>query len=107
MARQLDISDMLLTRGVDKTECASTVPDIQRVRRRIVAQIVGIIGKPDRVAMLERSAIKHIAYACFPIGHDNGIGLWYEHDPLRLVESCDGVQMGPYLQVEDLQRIVA
>ena len=51
--------------------------------------------------------IKHIAHACFPIGHEDGIGLWYERDPLRLVESSDGMQMYPCLQVEDLQRIVA
>jgi hypothetical protein len=107
MARQLDIPDMLLTRGVDETQCTSTVPDIQRVRRRIVAQVVGITRKLDTVTVLERGAIKHLAHACFRIGHEDGIRLWYEQDPLRLVESSDGVQMCPCLQIKDLQRIVA
>src|SRR6266487_204125 len=107
MARQLDIPDMLLTRGVNETECASTVPDIQHVRRRIIAQIVGITAQRDRGAVRKRGAIKHLARACVPIRDHNGVGLWYEHDALWLVESRDGVQMGPCLQVEDFKRIVA
>ncbi len=107
MALQRDIPEVLGTRGVDKTQGPRAVSDIERVRGRIVAHIVRITGQRDSAAVLECGAIKEVARARLPIGHHNGVGLWEEHDPLRLVESCDRVQMGPCLQVEDLKGIVA
>ncbi len=107
MALQRDIPEVLCTRGVDETQCPRAVSDIERVRGRIVAHIVRITGQRDRGAARKRSAIKHLAHPCFSIRDHKGVGLWEDHDPLRLVEPCDRVHMGPCLQVEDLKGIVA
>src|SRR5215471_18057115 len=107
MALERDIAKVLGTCGADETQCPCPISNIECVGGHVVAYIVSITGQLDSVAVLECGAIKEVARARLPIGHHNGVGLWEEHDPLRLVESGDRVHMGPCLHVKDLKCIVA
>ena len=93
MGIEFNITDMVAVFGVDNSETAVAIADIDALSVCIVTNVVGVVGKFYALDTLKRRAIEDVARAGLPVGDKDLVELGTEADALRLMQSRDALEM--------------
>src|SRR5262249_53691447 len=105
-ALEFDLAELITSRSIDNAEPAAPITDIDAAGGRIVANVVGVIGKLYGLNHLKRRGIEHIASAAFRIGDVDLVKFRDETYPLRLMPTGDAMDTLARAQISNLCRVV-
>ncbi len=107
MRLQGNVGELRLGRGVDHRERAAAIADIDAVRRRVDADVVGIVLEVDASGGRELGAAEEGDGAVPGIGDIERVGRRNIADALRLAQSFDPAQQGACFQIDHAEAVIA
>src|ERR1035438_3275925 len=109
MSPEFEITfDALIARRIEHTNGSLAIADVDALGKRIVAELIGIVWKLDRVDELVGASIEDLARSIALVGDDDPVRVRKVGNHLRLTEICpDAVDSPASLNFQHLHTVIA